>query len=258
MLARGLHLREQARHVVVLEDLRAGADREPPAAQIEAHRALELPEVRVHAVAVTADRHELARLVGGHHQRAAELVEDLGQVRAVDAAQRRGLRRRRVDGSVGSVRLVRRPARSTRGRARRARRCDRARTRSRRAVALRLSSSRRQGRGRRSRAAATPANSQIRSISGAGSSRSTAWSTTHHRTGGSRSRSASRIRVAIAHCSATISASGLPARLRHSGVSSSDHGGPSQPGRSGWRDRARPTPRRRACRAGSRRARGGR
>ena len=37
--------------------------------------------------------------------------------------------------------------------------------------------------------------------------------------------------VAVAHCAATISAQARPTRLRHSGVSSSDHGGP--PSRAG-------------------------
>ena len=187
-----------------------------PPRDVQAHRALELAEVGVDAVAVAADRHELARLVGGDQQGAAELAEDLGEVGAVDAAQRRRRRRVRVDRCRGSVLgAAGERRRSSRGRARRApsvRSSTRLDLRAPRAL-LRSPAGAVGGRGdRRGRARRRRTRRSARSRP-PGPPSERACSTTHQRAGGRRSRSVSRIRVAIAHCSATISAGGPPGQV---------------------------------------------
>ena len=205
---------------VVLQHLRARADGQPAAAEA---RPIGLWKSRKCVLTPSPSRRtrdQLAGLVGGDQQRDAELVEDLGEVGAVDAAQRRGGRR---VGSTGAA-----ASRASPGGWAMQFACPGGQLRGPRDHRLDLapaprplgSSSLEAGAGEMVSGAATPANSQMRSISGAGSSPRTARvDDAPARTGGRRSRSVSRIRVAIAHCSAAISGSELPARLRHSGVS---------------------------------------
>ena len=58
--------------------------------QGQAHRGLEGAVVGVEVVALVADHHELAGLVGGDQQRDAPLAEQAGEVRRVGGAERLG------------------------------------------------------------------------------------------------------------------------------------------------------------------------
>jgi hypothetical protein len=77
-------------HVAEFPDLDLSADGQAVGrgSQRQTHRRLEVAKVRVEVVALGADDHELARLVGRDQKRDAELVEQLRQVRRVDAPQR--------------------------------------------------------------------------------------------------------------------------------------------------------------------------
>jgi len=76
-------------NVVKFPDLEARAERQPVARDGKPHRAREAAEVRVQALALGPDDDQLARLVGGHQQRDAELIEEGGEVGGMDAAERR-------------------------------------------------------------------------------------------------------------------------------------------------------------------------
>ena len=77
------------RGVVVFPDLHARADGQPIPVHGQAHRLAEAAEVRVEALAVGAEHHQLAGLVGGDQHGDAEFLQDRGEVAGVDAAQRR-------------------------------------------------------------------------------------------------------------------------------------------------------------------------
>jgi hypothetical protein len=70
-------------------DLRSGADGQPVVGEGHPHRRREAAEVGVEVVALIADDHELAGLIGGNQQRHTQLSQQHGKVRRVDSAQRR-------------------------------------------------------------------------------------------------------------------------------------------------------------------------
>ena len=98
------------RDVDELPDLHLRPQRQPVAVQGHAHRGGEGPEMGVQVVALLANHHQLARLVGRHQQRRAELPQQRGEVRRVDRPKRR-----RIAGG-GGVDRPSRPIRLNRGR----------------------------------------------------------------------------------------------------------------------------------------------
>ena len=88
-------------HVAEFPDLDLGAEGQPAAAQGQAHGPLEAAEVGVEVVPLIPHDYKLAGLVGRDQKRDAEVVEQLRQVRRVDAPQ---LRRRFGLGRVGAGR----------------------------------------------------------------------------------------------------------------------------------------------------------
>ena len=207
--------------------IRSPSDREP-------HRLVEVAEVGVERALGLAQADELAGLVGADQQRAADLAQHLREGAGVDAAQRR-------------LAGVLRPARGEGNRdpaAGRARELVGAGEEGLEPLALVGGELRvalpgpGRSSGRRAAASSPPfqsssQNSETRFSSSAGCSRRAVCSATPQRSGGSRWRSARRVRVIRSHCSATISGRSRSFSSRQPGTSGRDHGGPLQPGRSG-------------------------